>query len=387
MVYCFDTRIPKDWTYIQREKEITKKYQNGILYDGNTRQFLDFSKRNIDINGVIVFPRTGSIQIYEMNREIIRQGGIPILSNDEINQINDWPNYYCGNRKVGILKGKDLIAPEMIKKIKNEYGEEFFLKTKEKNFSGIIPITLLQDSECVFYKALLYHLEEEFIISEKMELIKDNYGTKEYRCFIRNHEVMNISRMTDIILHQIDKRVLDYANKVVKILSDCFMGEYVLDIVEKRVDNQIEMDIVEINPIHCSGLYLYNSMLEKSLDLLHKNIWNLPEEWEKNKEECILEGAMIENRRNLYECINSFSSDLRSIYLIGDRGVTFSSLKALGVKEFSRNVNILEEAEEITDDSGFLTSGTFEDCLSEEQKEKMKVLLKKYKSDSDDDLL
>ena len=125
--------------------------------------------------------------------------------------------------------------------------------------------------------------------------------------------------MTVTVLHKIDREVLTYTNQVVEYLKETFSWYYVLDIIEKQKNNQTEMDIVEVNSIHCSGLYLYNSMMNQRLDILHQNIWILPEEWKENKEEYKLEGMMIEYRENLYDCKDSFSSDVRNIYLTGLR--------------------------------------------------------------------
>lgn len=355
ILYCFDIEILEKWSYINKEKELTYHNQNGILFDRKNKQFLNFYGKPVSIKGKIIFPRTGSTQIYEMNEEIIKQGGIPILSNDEIKQIDNWPQYYHGNRKIQIIKGKDLIDKSIIEEIKRKYGTEIFLKTKEKNFSSVIPISLLQDPECVFYKTLLYHLDEEFIISEKMELVKDQYGTKEYRCFVQNHQVINISRLTDTILHQIDEKVFIYASKIVVELKGIFPSYYVLDIVEKWQDGRIKFDIVEFNPIHCSGSYLYNSIMEQSLDILHNNIWNLPNEKKGDKQKFSLEGSMSECRSNLYDYRNGFASDLRSMYLIGSRGIVFSEQKELGINEFSYREVKIGQFTEIMDESDLIT--------------------------------
>lgn len=381
MLYCFDTRIPDSWFYIKEERKLTEKNGNGILYDGENHRFLDFQGHEIDIIGQTIFPRTGSAQIYEMNCEIIKHGGIPVLSNDEINQVDRWPNFYSGNRKIQILKGRDLIDDITRMMIEKVYGKEIFLKTKEKNFSSVIPTALLGDQECVFYRALLYHLDEEFIISEKMELVKDEFGTKEYRCFIRNHQVINISRMTDTVLHKVDKNVYDYAKEVVESLKEVFPSDYVLDIAEKQKDEITELDVVEINPIHCSGIYLYNSIIPQTSDILHENIWDFPEEWKSNQEAYQIDGTMIEDRGNLYEQHESFASDLRSIYLTDERGLVFTELRELGVKEFSRRGKIVHDFIPITDDEDLrsISYEPGETRLSEEDEEKIMQLLRKYK--------
>ena len=42
-----------------------------------------------------------------MNEVIKEIGGIPIMDNEELNIIYDWPNYYSTIRKTKILKVKE----------------------------------------------------------------------------------------------------------------------------------------------------------------------------------------------------------------------------------------------------------------------------------------
>lgn len=379
MLYCFDPKILGKMFYAKKEMEIAKRNHNGILYDSDTKQFLDFSHREVDIKERKIFPRTGSTQIYEMNEEIVRQGGIPVLTTEKIKKVCHWPIYYSGNRRIQILKGEDLTTEETIRQLEQNYGTELFLKTVEKDFSRIIPITLLQDRKCVFFKTLLYHLDQEFIVSEKMDLVKDQYGTKEYRCFVRNHQVMNISRTTKRVLHSIDESVLTYANQVVEALKEAFPSDYVLDVVEKQQGDQTEMDIVEINPIHASGLYLYNSLLEPSPDILHKNLWNLPEEWREKKERYLLEGSMDEASGDVQEYKGQFTLDLISVFLMGSRGYQCFDFPKLGVEEFSKRVPELTQFTKVISDFDMKDSGTVDekDSIRKGQSPKQLLLQKK----------
>lgn len=138
MLYCFDKKLPFD--YSKLEMEISKLNGNGILYDNELKVFTDFKGNKIDITGKLIFPRTGVIQIYKMNDDIINQGGIPIVTNEQINMIEDWPKYYNTDRKMKILKGRDLINSNVISELESVYGKEVFLKTKSKNFNSVISI-------------------------------------------------------------------------------------------------------------------------------------------------------------------------------------------------------------------------------------------------------
>ena len=90
-------------------------------------------------------------------------------------------------------------------------------------------------------------------------------GTKEYRCVVIDGKIYNISRFTFFQNHKIENKVLDFASNIVKN----YPGTYVVDLME---DSKGLIDIVEFNPIEASGMYLYNSICDMSLDLKHDNI-------------------------------------------------------------------------------------------------------------------
>lgn len=336
MLYVFDNRLPFD--YSKKEMAIAKHMGNGILYDIVLETFTDFSGNKVDINGKLLFPRTGYTQIYKMNNAILKNGGKLRVSSEEINKLTEWPKYYKTKRKMKIYLGSDLINSEVINEIENEFGKTIFIKTVKKNFSCIIPITLLKDKDCVFYKTLLYHPEEKFAISEPVKILKDEYGQKEYRCFVINNEPYNISRFTTDVFHQIDAYVLEELQKIISSMKGVFPCDYVVDLMEYESNQTKQIDVVEFNPMHSSGLFLYNSALEKSEDILHtKNIREISKEFIANIESCSIKGQIPSVKSCLlYDVKNGFSSDLRSIYLVGEPGIIFAENRELTVESFAK---------------------------------------------------
>lgn len=367
MLYCFDKDLPFD--YSKSEMALAKKEGNGILYDGKLAIFTDFLGNKVDIKGKTLFPRTGVTQIYAMNETILKNGGKPIISNEEVDKIVDWPKHYKTKRKINIYLGSNLINPSVIEEIEKEFGVEFFIKTAKKNFSSTIPVSLLKDSECVFYKALQYHLEDEFIISEPVKIVSDEYGVKEYRCFVINNEPYNISRFTTEIFHQIDNSILERLEEIIASMKGIFSGNYVVDLMEYETSQGKFIDVVEFNPIHCSGLYLYNSVLEKSEDILHtKNIRKISKEFITQIDNCKMEGQVINARNangNLYEVRDSFFSDLRSVFLVGDRGITFAENRELTIECFAKKA-AKPKWECIESDEDLFSSSNIEDNLVQE---------------------
>lgn len=324
MIYCFDKALPFD--YSQVEMAICKENKNGILYDEEEKTFTDFNGNKVDIAGLTIFPRTGVMQLCKMTEEIVRQGGIPFLSNEETLRIERWPNYYKTDRKMKILKGSELLDPAVVESIEKEYGNRIFIKTAKKGFNSVIPISLLKDKDCVFYKALTYHGEDEFIISEAVELSKDKYGKKEYRCFVVDNEPFNISRFTTDTFHEVEEDVLKSLHKVIEKAKESLPSTYAVDLLEYEKDGEKHIDVSEFNPPQAAGLYLYNSILEASSDILHKkNIKNISKEFINKIGECSLDGEVINGRASLYEIRGSFANDLRSIYLIGEPGISFAA--------------------------------------------------------------
>ena len=150
------------------------------------------------------------------------------------------------------------------------------------------------------------------IKTKELDIKEDKIGTKEYRCVVIDGKIYNISRLTFCQNHKIENKVLDFALNIVKN----YPGTYVVDLME---DSNGLIDIVEFNPIEASGMYLYNSICDKSLDLKHDNT---------DLDKKIIAAEVIKpvlNSRCKWNNYGMFASDLRSICMIGERGALFFS--------------------------------------------------------------
>ena len=325
MLYCYDERIPLE--SFKREIQLAVKKNIAVFYNEETG-FVDSLGKRIDIKGKRIMPRTFVSTINQINEVILSNGGLLVLSHEDDEKILNWPKYYRPKRKAFIFKGKDLTNEEIVNNIRKIFGDRIFIKTKEKNFNGIIPTSLLEDKECNFYKALLCSLDTDFIVSGVVDLVKDEYGIKEYRCFVMDNEVANISRFTENVLHTIDQEVLDKAKELVSNLKGIMPTCYVVDLFQYEVDGRKEIDVVEFNPFHSSGIYLYNSAIEKSEDLLHKDMNKVSYEYSDKILECVLNGQMINERSPLYKVHDTFANKLLGNCVCGvDGGGLFTDVK------------------------------------------------------------
>lgn len=324
MIFCFDTRV--NFEYTDAEMALAMKKGIGILYDAENDTFIDFESNVVNINGFYVFPRTGSAQIYEINDAIIRHGGIPVLSNEEVDIVNSWPNYVQTKRNIKVYNGSELCDDEVISKIEEQFGTRFFFKTKKKDFKDIIDSSLFKNKECAFFKALSEHKDDEFFISDEVEVVSDNLGIEEYRVFVEEGRVMNISRMTTDVFHRISPDVVEYALTMVDALRDKFPSYYSFDVFRTKKNGNTLLDVVEFNPIHAAGIYLYNSIIDESSDLEHINERGIAREFMGTIGACTYDGSVINNRENTYKIPDSFSSDLKSFAIEGKLGLKFTTL-------------------------------------------------------------
>lgn len=363
MIYCFEKDLPFEYT--EAEMALAKRDGKAIIYDRDNKEFYDFSGNVVDISGKLIFPRTGSTQVVEMNDEIIKRGGRPVLSNYEIEKVDSWPKYVDLNRKVEICKGRDFLRSSFVDYIERTYGEEFFFKTKNKDFSDVIDISLLKNNECAFYRAIENHLDDEFMISEAVEVLSDELGIEEYRVFVSDGHIMNISRMTTEVFHKIPSDVIEYVKSLVDRLKTSFPAYYCVDIFRASNKGCVSLDISEFNPIHASGPYLYNSVISFSDDLEHNDMRNISFEFLSSIDECRYEGPVINNRDNTYKIPYSFSSDLRSLAIQGFVGLKYTSLP-MTKKMYGNTKPLLSFGTPIESDADMMKGYTFKPITSDD---------------------
>jgi len=319
MYYCYN--IKKG--LFDDEMKYAKDLGSYLFYDKEKDLFLDKDDNIVDIKGKKIFPRTGAIQSPKLLEALMRHEADSILNIDDYQRTLNWPKYIKTERRNIIMNGQQII--ENPEKIVELFGKDkIFFKTKNKNYSDIIDVYKFLDKNSSFYKTLYEHQLDDFIISDVVNIIEDKIGKLEYRAFIIEGEIYNISRIHDYLLESIPKIVLKKLKDTINYLKDTnFPKSYVIDLfVTKDKNEKIIVDILECNPIIGSGTYLYNSIFSKSTDLLHEcPSASIP--IEKIKYGPVTEyGYDIKNKSIPSICYNlpgGFAADLASFSLLGTK--------------------------------------------------------------------
>lgn len=290
--------------------------ENKYLYfNSNTNQFYDDKGKPISIEKKQIQPIGSVKQAEQITMAIEKMGGSSTTKIEDRNKIQTWYEYYTPHRFFISLKGSQIKSLPMVEYLCSHINEgSVFIKTKKKDFNGFVPIYDLINEDSYFRKALEYHMEEDFLISEIVAIDEDNMGKKEYRVVVKNGEVMNISRITELNYHRIEPSVYNFARSLAQQLPNTFPKNYVVDLFQYH--NGI-VDVVEFNSFGSSAKYLYNSIFTKSTDMLHTNVvTSIPKERRRE--------SLGFNNQEYFESSltmseGSFSKDITEIKKYGKR--------------------------------------------------------------------
>lgn len=256
-----------------------KKQGQFCFYNPESDGFYTPDLNSIDITGKEIIPHNFANDEMQLFHKAIREhGGIISKDIEQIKKVYNWLDYYTPKRRMRKISGRELIEPEILSKIEQLYGSEIFFKTLEKSYSEIVKTEYLKIQDTIIGIALERHLDDVFIISEVVDILKDDIGNKEYRVFVFDNQILNISRHTNVFLHKIDYSVYQKAQQIVDVMKiKGFPSSYVVDLFEYMTkDGNIDIDVVEFNGFSAAGRYLYNSVSEiPTLDMLHENILNI----------------------------------------------------------------------------------------------------------------
>lgn len=103
-------------------------------------------------------------------------------------------------------------------------------------------------------------LTTDFITSDVMDIKRDELsdsGTREFRCFVFNGEVHNVSRYTDYVSLPVPKAVREFAQAFAQAQRDVLPIAYVVDVADTEAGYQV----IELNQFSWSGRYLDNRPL------------------------------------------------------------------------------------------------------------------------------
>lgn len=354
--YCYNIKNG----LFEEEIEYAKDLGLYIYYDELEDKFFDKYHNEINIKGILIFPRSGVQESNKLVNNIIRHGGNSLVKKEDYDQTLNWPYYIKTKRNNIILSGRQILeTPQIIVDI---FGtNKVFFKTKHKNFSGIIDISNFLGKNNAFISALKEHLDDDFIISDAVNIDKDKHGPLEYRAFVIKNEIFNISRISENLLCSIPKEVIDKLREVVNILKETdFPKSYVIDLfiyTDNRGKKSI--DILECNPIIASGTYLYNSIFEKTLDLEHKcPSASIPKEkikYSKRNRNTYSFNAVNNTTPSIfYHLPGGFAADWTSFRLFGTKSTKDSYFH---ISSTNRQINLLElkPIEQIITDDGNTT--------------------------------
>lgn len=274
MMICYNQEPPKKHPYAssREEYDYSLLQKNACYFNFNDHKFYNNLNQEINIEKQRILVRGGISTIKPIIQEIIKKGGIPVNTEEDIERIKLWCKEIKPHRKTLIVKGKDLLENSMVKEriVKLANNGEFFLKTKEKDFSGIVKIEELFDEFYGLIPALKLHLEDDFIVSEKVSILTDRYGNLEYRCFVIDGKIQNISRTLCLTYHKIPNTVVEAAqNLLEKIMKvEDFPNTFSLDIMYcNHIGTDIYLyDILELNPLEATGSYLYNDIYDNDFN-------------------------------------------------------------------------------------------------------------------------
>lgn len=330
MLYCFNAKHFSDNERTNKEIEYAISKKVFIYYDEESNVFKDENDNEVDVTNKEVFPVSFIFQLPALIKALTEKGAIIPNTIDQIHKVEEWYNYIETNRHMISFTGDMLNNLEFLNYIYQVFGKnpEVFLKTVKKDYNGIVDLTELYEEESDLRKAIKLHEDDEFILSEKVEVNEDEIGQEEYRIFIYKGKIMNISRITDTVYHTIPESLIEYVEELLTRITDNFPDSFVLDIFSY----QHMYDVLECNPIEASGRYLYNSVFSISEDLQHINIESIPQEKDSTKVSYSTKETMKPS--TLVKVQGSFAKDYDDIKRYGKRVEGFVHIYGLpeGIK-------------------------------------------------------
>lgn len=330
MLYCFNAKHFSNNERTNKEIEYAIRKKVFIYYDEEEQVFKDENDNKVDVQNKEVFPVSFVLQLPALIKALIDNGAIIPNTQEQINCVEEWYNHIVTQRNLISFTGDMVNDPEFLNYIYEVFGRnpEVFLKTAKKDFNGLIDLSELYEEESDLRKAMKYHENEEFILSEKVDINEDEIGKKEYRIFIYKGRIMNISRITDTVYHTIPSDLIEYVEELLLRLPKNFPRTFVLDVFSY---NHM-YDVLECNPIEASGRYLYNTVFSISQDLTHTNIESIPPEKDSTKVSYSSEETMKPS--TLVKVQGSFAKDYDDIKRYGKRVEGFVHIFGLpeGVK-------------------------------------------------------
>jgi len=285
--YCFPTKTgdisvftdldqytywrEREYYQITREDVFLAK-ENGklILFDLRSNTFTDADGKVVDISEKIIFPRSPIQEAHVLIENIERVGGKSIISEQDYEIIEEhWFEIIKTKRKMKITTMAEL--EKNLEQYERAYGNKLFVKTVKKGFSEVCNILELSLSENALKSKILFdsHFhsanmriskETPIIVCQKLDIVKDEFGKREWRAFVVDNELLCLSRASDDVV-PIEEDVYIKVQKRINEFKGMIPSSYVVDFFEYTDDTETVFDVCEFNPIISSGVYQNNDLV------------------------------------------------------------------------------------------------------------------------------
>lgn len=255
------------WVKTQELKQIEKaqKQDKFIVFDRTTKCFYKNGKE-IDIKDKVVFPRAFTYYEKELMTELERAGAKSLQTIEDYEKIINWPlMIQPEHRRVKETTYGDFA--ENYKQYRKEFGRRIFFKTVEKTSkTTIIKSLKIYKNLIMVNPRVLVNRKEKIIISKVFKNIpdfKNKMFKHEYRCIVLDGKISTLSRSYIDYPTKVPKEVCDFAKFIVEKIDKTakFPKNYVIDLGQVRQGLKKYVDIIEFNPITCSGLEIGNSFV------------------------------------------------------------------------------------------------------------------------------
>lgn len=280
--YCFPTETgdisvftnleqytnSREKEYYERTlKEVNEAREKGklILFDLQNKSFINERGEKVDIAGKVIFPRStiGQADILMENIEKVR--GKSITSRSDYETVENWFEVIKTKRNYEKTTMKELEAN--LNDFEKSFGEKFFIKTVHKGFSGICRVFELFPGEKYLFDSHFHSLnmtitkpETPILVYKKLEILKDDFGKREWRVFVVNNELLSLSRCSDDVV-RVEEYVYEKVQEKIEEFKGLIPSSYVVDFFEYKEDNSTVFDVVEFNPIIASGTFANNHLV------------------------------------------------------------------------------------------------------------------------------
>lgn len=285
--YCFPTKTGDDsvffnlaqydnprerFFYQTAQEDVMLAKQKGklLLFDLRTQTFIDDNGNAVNINGKEIFPRCKIQESEQLLSAIETNGGKSIVTWADSKIVENWFEHIEVQRK--FLRTTFGEVQNNIDFYEKKFGKQFFLKTVKKQFSKICQIIQMDDFKTLvsFMGHSLFGVNmwisdnsTPVLITDALDIIKDDYGKREWRVFVVKGKIWCISRTSDDLI-DIEPYVIEKIQRKIEQLSkrSIFPSSYCVDFFEYHDSNgKVIFDICEFNPIESSGVYRKNDLV------------------------------------------------------------------------------------------------------------------------------